>query len=691
VTSDEEAARVCAWAGELSRASARGHLVLDLRGRACPAPFAASRAMREVDLDRIERSIDACAFEQAEALLRAVDTVSRLSGRPMPDEARRLQAELWFWRGRWHEASTAARMCRAPARHTLGGLILWARGDWRGAGANEPRRLLHATVRPGANRWLVRLVDAEACLWAHRPVQARRALGAAREWVAAPALYRLLHDRVRLAVDRDFTPESDVGARIARSGAHGVLRWGRGRETMLVVEGMARLLELISESEDEVAALAGALRWACDRCGAEEAAIVEPSHSRVIAQVPAGRQPASDEERRSIAAAEVVSRIGRPDGVMVLAPVRYAGTRIAVVSLTGAAEREEALAEGAVNVAALVAPAVRTRLDAIALRDSAHARTPEMVGRSPAMTALREAIVRAAASPFPVLIEGESGSGKELVARAIHRLGARRDRRFAALNCAALTDELAEAELFGHARGAFTGAVGARVGLFEEADGGTLFLDEAGELSSRAQAKLLRALQEREVRRIGENTSRRIDVRIVAATNRSLNAMVAQGAFREDLLFRLAVIRLRVPPLRDRPEDIAPLALRFWRLVAPETGTRAVLGPDALARLSKHPWPGNVRELQNVMAALAVLAPARGRIAERHVGHVLSDAAPAPLPASLDSARLSCERREVAAALARNGGRRTAAARDLGLTRQGLAKAIKRLQLDAVEPMEGVA
>jgi two-component system response regulator HydG len=296
-----------------------------------------------------------------------------------------------------------------------------------------------------------------------------------------------------------------------------------------------------------------------------------------------------------------------------------------------------------------------------------------------------------------VLIEGESGTGKELVARALHRLSARRDRRLAALNCAALSDDLAEAELFGHARGAFTGAVAPRPGLFEDAHGGTLFLDEVGELSPRAQAKLLRALQEREIRRVGENLSRSVDVRVVAATNRSLSEMAAAGGFRGDLLFRLAVIRLTLPPLRERTEDIPLLAHVFWRSMMADANKRAVLGADAIARLVCHRWPGNVRELQNVVAGLVVLAPGRGRVGVRHVEHVLSAYGPRPIepPTSLASARRHAERRAVAAALARHRGQRSAAARELGVTRQGLAKVVRRLRLapqdDGADHREGVA
>ena len=198
---------------------------------------------------------------------------------------------------------------------------------------------------------------------------------------------------------------------------------------------------------------------------------------------------------------------------------------------------------------------------------------------------MSKAIARAANAPFTVLIEGESGSGKELVARAIHRAGCRRERRFCAFNCAAMPEDLVDAELFGHAKGAFTGAAAERLGLFESADGGTVFLDEVGELSARAQAKVLRVLQEGEIRRIGENFTRPFDARLVAATNRPLaRPKSTRGRFRQDLLYRLDVIRINVPPLRERLEDIPLLAARFWRQSADRIGSKAVLGQSARLR-----------------------------------------------------------------------------------------------------------
>jgi len=291
---------------------------------------------------------------------------------------------------------------------------------------------------------------------------------------------------------------------------------------------------------------------------------------------------------------------------------------------------------------------------------------------------VRRAIVRAAAAPFHVLIEGESGVGKELAARAIHQLGPRRERRFCDVNCAAIPEDLLDSELFGHARGAFTGAVAERAGLFEEADGGTLFLDEVADLSPRGQAKLLRVLQQHEVRRVGESFSRKVDVRLVTAANRDMRKEAAEGRFRQDLLYRLDVIRIRVPSLRDRPEDVAVLAEHFWRDAAARVGSAARLTHGILTELTRYHWPGNVRELQNVIAALAVAAPSRGRVRPALLPPAITGA-PSVTALRLTEARAQFERRCIEVALARAGGNRSRAAAQLGLSRQGLLKMIARL------------
>ena len=328
--------------------------------------------------------------------------------------------------------------------------------------------------------------------------------------------------------------------------------------------------------------------------------------------------------------------------------------------------------------AAVAAPRIESLLAAGREESRAATAIPELVGVSAAIGDVRKAVARAAASPFAVLIDGESGVGKELVARAIHQLSPRRERRFCDVNCAALPDELIESELFGHARGAFTGAVTERAGLVEEADGGTLFLDEMLDLSPRAQAKLLRVVQQQEVRRVGETFTRKVDVRFVSAANRDVRAEVAGGRFREDLLYRLDVIRIHIPALRERPEDIPLLIEHFWRLAAPRVGTTATVGHSVLAALSRYHWPGNVRELQNVIAALAVAAPARGMLRSALLPSAITGVATVT-SGRLAEARAQFERRFVEVTLARAGGSRSQAARELGISRQGLLKLMARL------------
>jgi transcriptional regulator with GAF, ATPase, and Fis domain len=294
-----------------------------------------------------------------------------------------------------------------------------------------------------------------------------------------------------------------------------------------------------------------------------------------------------------------------------------------------------------------------------------------------------------------VLVEGETGTGKELFASAIHHRSQRRDKLFVAQNCAAFPENLLESELFGHKRGAFTGATEEKKGLFEIADGGTLFLDEVGEMPLSLQAKLLRVLQEGEIRPIGGNTTRKVNVRIVAATNRNLEKEVAAGRFREDLYYRLKVFPLRVPPLRERREDVPLLAAHFLERYTREFG-REIAGftQAALERLQAYDWPGNVRELENEVQRAVIQADDEKFIgpellSPRVFGEPITahedDALPDDdAPAAHETLRQIMDRYErkiLTRALAAHGNNKTAAAKVLGITREGLHKKLKGLGL----------
>jgi two-component system, NtrC family, response regulator HydG len=303
-----------------------------------------------------------------------------------------------------------------------------------------------------------------------------------------------------------------------------------------------------------------------------------------------------------------------------------------------------------------------------------------LVARGPDMRRVVDLARRAARSEATVLVIGESGTGKERVARLVHEESARAAGPLVAINCAALAETLLEAELFGHARGAFTGATHERAGLLEGAAGGTLFLDEIGEMPLGMQAKLLRALQEREIRRVGENHHRRIDVRVVAATNRPLAEEVAAGRFRKDLYYRLRVVELTVPPLRERREDILPLAQVFLVDAARRMGREAPgLGADVADQLQRHAWPGNVRELSNAMERAVALS--RGpRIELEDLPEDVRTALPAPALTGAVRTLEELEREYILAVLARNGGNRTRTSRDLGIGATTLYRKLKRYE-----------
>jgi transcriptional regulator with PAS, ATPase and Fis domain len=306
-----------------------------------------------------------------------------------------------------------------------------------------------------------------------------------------------------------------------------------------------------------------------------------------------------------------------------------------------------------------------------------------MVGRTEAMQQVFRLVDRVADAMVPVVVHGESGTGKELVARALHQAASRHRGPFVAENCGAVPETLLESVLFGYAKGSFTGADRARPGLFEAADGGTIFLDEVGEMSPAMQAKLLRVLQEGEVRRIGETAARRVDVRVIAASNRDLAALVEAGTFRRDLFYRIHVVQIRLPALRERVGDIPMLARHFLALHA----SRPVpsIHPAAMRRLVAYAWPGNVRELENEMRRCLALAGDRIGVEDLSPAiascrEVVED--PDDLRLRPRAERL--ERELIARALERSEGNQTRAAELLGLSRFGLQKKLRRLDESGV-------
>lgn len=325
-----------------------------------------------------------------------------------------------------------------------------------------------------------------------------------------------------------------------------------------------------------------------------------------------------------------------------------------------------------------------------------------IIGRSGAMQPIFETVRQVAPTRATVLIEGESGTGKELVGKAIHHLSGRPKSKLVTVHCAALSEQLLESELFGHERGAFTGALERRIGRFEEADGGTLFLDEIGEIDLNTQVKLLRAIGERTIERLGSNKSLKVDVRVVAATNKDLSDMVREGTFRDDLFFRLNVVSITMPPLRQRKEDIILLVDAFLKEFTEENGKPPMeLTAEAMQALFDYDWPGNVRELRTVIEHGVVMSNT-AKIGVRHLPHFLKDdsllnfrtpargiaalslavASPPPSPAHVEDLNLArAEERMMRLALDRTGNNRTEAAKLLGISRRTMQRKLKEMGL----------
>ena len=377
------------------------------------------------------------------------------------------------------------------------------------------------------------------------------------------------------------------------------------------------------------------------------------------------------------------------DGFELLREIQTSSPRTAVILLTAygcVPEAVEAMRNGACDY--LVKPVCFEKLELaveqVLRRAQEQSReTESLVGRSPAWQQALDRARQAAATDADILIEAESGTGKELVARLIHRISSRREGPFVALNCTAFPETLLESELFGHARGAFTGAVDARPGKFEMADGGTLLLDEVGEMPLGLQPKLLRALQEREFDRLGSNQTVRVNIRVVATTNRALEAAVADGRFRADLYYRLNVIPLALPPLRERPGDVRELAQHFARLYG-TAGNPPRLEPELVARLEEQAWPGNVRELANFMRRAVALSPGGeiGMEALRHGKIQPTRVVPAPeWKAGLSLGEM--ERRLFTMTLESTGGNRARAAELLGVSLRTVRNKVREYGLPA--------
>ncbi len=400
---------------------------------------------------------------------------------------------------------------------------------------------------------------------------------------------------------------------------------------------------------------------------------------------------------------------GGPDGLATLEHLKRVAPDVPVVMMSGKASLTDAVRatklgafqflekpltpEGVLTTLRAALELSRTLAENRRLHEALGHSDP-LVGVSKAMEELRALITRVAPTEVRVLITGESGTGKELVASAIHRQSARAGKPFVCVNSAAIPKDLVESEMFGHERGAFTGAAERRAGRFELADGGTLLLDEVGDLGPEAQAKLLRVLESGVIERLGGEKPITVDVRVIAATNKDLSRATQQGRFREDLLFRLNVLPIHIPPLRERPEDVAPLVQHFAARQAARLGRGVRLDAGAVQLLAAYPWPGNVRELANLVERLAILATGDTITADDVTRVVPQDGAPAPPPEGWTDVALSdaldqFERTLIARALSAARGNVAEAARKLATDRANLYRRMRRLGLEPPRTVAG--
>jgi PAS domain S-box-containing protein len=343
---------------------------------------------------------------------------------------------------------------------------------------------------------------------------------------------------------------------------------------------------------------------------------------------------------------------------------------------------------GAVETLTDISDVVRQQEQILALRKTLDLNEDYfgILGKSAPMQQLFEMIESVAKSDAPVIIHGQSGTGKEMVARAIHWAGPRESKPFIKVNCAALNENLLESELFGHVKGAYTGADRNRAGRFEAAHGGSIFLDEIGDIPPSTQVKLLRVLEEKEIERVGDHIPIRVDVRVITATNKDLEDLISAGRFREDLFFRISVFPLTIPPLKDRPEDI-PIIVQHFIDQHCRKGARPIAGitPDAVARLSAYSWPGNVRELRNAIEYALVLCP-EGEIGVRHLPPRIASGNLCECPPAPGDTH---EREQLIRALRQAGGNQSAAARQLGVSRVTVWKRMKKHRIDLTRDVNG--
>jgi len=697
------------------------------------APAAHATWLVDGAADVAEQWIRQAALADAEYLLHSALGASRVLDAPPPPRLIALLVTCLCWQARWAEALGHATSERAEVDPQIAMARVWPRLELRDtAGAMADLRAAASRCGPGHGMVAQLRIDVASGALdalmsaAHSHADARvpapslaeddrvlvPAEGLVKHGVALPEplvrrlraltrrdVARLVRARARLilelasarAADRPHI-EDDV-ARVARGTDARALVAGQALvsgwparshgENPPMLDDLVAVLRACQAHDDPRAALPSVCQLLQTRLRASAVLVVGVNAHGTIALARLGQHELTPVGERATQLGQnvVACESGATDCAV---PVRLGDTLIGALACHWAMpeSRLDPSHRTLLEAAAIaVAPTVRLAVE-LANRPTIRPETSSLLGASQAMADVRAAAEAASRVPFTVLVEGESGSGKELVAREIHRLGPRRSRSFCAVNCAALTDDLCEAELFGHARGAFTGAVGERAGLFEDADGGTLFLDEVSELSPRAQAKLLRAIQEGEIRRLGETRSRRVDVRLVAATNRPLADAVAAGAFRADLRYRLDVVHITLPPLRDRPDDVPFLAQHFWERATQRVDSHARLAPETLAALARYDWPGNVRELQNALSALAVYAPRHGVVRVSALPAAISGGTPLG-GMTLEQARRLVDERLVRAALAQTGGHRGRAASALGVTRQGLAKLVDRLRLES--------